>query len=138
MKLLAAILLLTSCGHVQFDINGVGHENSVVSTEESLDGCFRDSDCTDGKVCATIKGEYPGSCAGTGGGGLLIGGLLLGAAAAAMANEDGGYRGTAGSNYAPPVQNTNYQGCCSYHNGVNSCGGQKIVCNDGWISGCDC
>lgn len=28
--------------------------------------CMKNSDCLDGKVCAPIKGEFPGSCSGTG------------------------------------------------------------------------
>lgn len=137
--LIIAQLMFTSCGHVKFDINGVDHDKAVVSTEESLNGCFSDNDCVDGKVCATIKGDYPGSCASTGGGGLLLGAVLIGvAAAAAMGSDGGATRGAAGSSYAEPAQNTNYQGCCSYHGGVNSCGGTKIMCNDGWTSGCDC
>jgi hypothetical protein len=102
-------------------------------------GCTSDSECGEGRICATVKGEYPGSCASTGGGALLIGAAILGAAAV-MANE--GY-GTGGGSVsrgaaAEPAPKGNYQGCCSYHNGVNSCGGTKIICNDGWTSGCDC
>jgi hypothetical protein len=26
-------------------------------------GCMNDNDCDDGKVCATVGGDYPGSCA---------------------------------------------------------------------------
>lgn len=131
-------ILFTSCGHVRFDINGVDHEKSVVKNTPD-GGCYKDTDCQDGKVCATVKGEYPGSCASTGGAGLLVGALLIGVAAAAAASDGGSEQGVSrGAAGAAPAQNSNYQGCCSYHNGVNSCGGTKILCNDGWLSGCDC
>lgn len=35
-------------------------------------GCMSNRDCPSGKTCATVRGEYPGSCAATG----LLGGLL--------------------------------------------------------------
>lgn len=37
----------------------------------SAKDCMKDSDCAEGAVCATVRGEYPGSCAHTG----LFGGL---------------------------------------------------------------
>lgn len=44
----------------------------VAVTPTPSGGCFKDSDCTqEGTVCATVRGEYPGSCAATG----LLGGL---------------------------------------------------------------
>jgi hypothetical protein len=131
------ILALASCGSVRFDINGVDHETLIVKTVEPEEtGCTNDSECGQGRVCATVRGEYPGSCASTGGGALLIGAAILGAAV--MAGQDGGGGGISRGAAAEPAQNGNYQGCCSYHTGVNSCGGTKIICNDGWISGCDC
>lgn len=41
----------------------------VVSSEPAKvapKGCMKDSDCPTNTVCATVRGEYPGSCAGTG------------------------------------------------------------------------
>lgn len=29
-------------------------------------GCMNDNDCGEGKICATVGGEYPGSCANKG------------------------------------------------------------------------
>lgn len=29
-------------------------------------GCMSDAECSDGKICATVGGDYPGSCAKTG------------------------------------------------------------------------
>lgn len=44
----------------------------VAATPTPAGGCFKDSDCTqEGTVCATVRGEYPGSCAATG----LFGGM---------------------------------------------------------------
>lgn len=44
----------------------------VAATPTPAGGCFKDSDCTqEGTVCATVRGEYPGSCAATG----LLGGM---------------------------------------------------------------
>lgn len=37
----------------------------------SASGCMKDNECPTGMVCATVRGEYPGSCAATG----LFGGM---------------------------------------------------------------
>jgi hypothetical protein len=36
---------------------------SSVSRSVASAGCRKDTDCAPGKVCATVRGEYPGSCA---------------------------------------------------------------------------
>lgn len=141
MKSLTSILLcfvLTACGMIRFDINGVDHDRAVTSTST---GCMSDSDCTDGKVCATVKGEYPGSCAGTGGAGLLIGAAVLGVAAAAASADGGGQAGPAPASYQQQDQTIYRQdlrGCCSYHGGIDYCSYGALYCKDGWISGCGC
>ena len=33
---------------------------------QNVKGCMKDADCEKGKVCATVGGEYPGSCAKSG------------------------------------------------------------------------
>jgi hypothetical protein len=109
MKKLVTIFLIlsqVSCG-TRFDIHGVGHEKlkkeqkqeqETAETSDSKSGCMKDSDCKDGKVCATVKGELPGSCAGkTSGSELMVGALIIGAAAAAAANSNS----SGGSSYAP-------------------------------------
>lgn len=44
---------------------------NTASIPSQKSGCMQNTDCPDGTVCATVRGEYPGSCAGTG----LLGGL---------------------------------------------------------------
>ncbi len=131
------VLILVSCGMIRFDPNGVDHEK-LVTKNTPEEGCFRDVDCAYGKVCATVRGGYPGSCADPAGNGLLIGAAFLGAAALAIGQ--GASNGPAPA--SQPANNSyhsnDHRGCCSYHSGINSCGGFKIICNDGWTSGCDC
>jgi len=38
--------------------------NALDKPQKGMNGCYSDADCSDGKTCATVKGEYPGSCAG--------------------------------------------------------------------------
>ncbi len=61
------------CGDESFayrplDINGqpliAPEELEYYERVRSASGCFSDSECKDGKVCATVKGEYPGMCVG--------------------------------------------------------------------------
>lgn len=47
---------------------------------------------------------------------------------------------TGGSSPPATIPTTcNLQGCCSSHGGITSdCRGGKVVCIDGFLSGCDC
>lgn len=146
MKIFTLIMMLliqSSCGHIQFDVNGVG---TVVVTQNT--GCMSDSDCVEGKTCATVKGEFPGSCASRadGQGDILLG--VIGAAAAATALSQGG--GSGGGGYTVP-SNSYYrtpsnqndtsrglQGCCSHYGGISYCSGGTLYCTDGWVSRCRC
>jgi hypothetical protein len=106
---------LISCG-TRFDIHGVDHEkllrdanttslnNDVSKEEKELEessGCMKDTDCEPNEVCATVKGELPGSCAQIGGDGLLLGAAILGAAAAAaaMSSSSGSQSSSSQSDY---------------------------------------
>lgn len=131
---------LSSCSSIRFDIRGVDRD---IQVSEVRSGCMQDSDCSDGKVCATVKGEFPGSCAGKGDDGLIIGAIILGAAAAANSGG-GGYPAPASYGPSPASYNQyrvprqDLRGCCSYHGGINYCSYGRLYCNDGWVSGCGC
>ncbi len=38
--------------------------NALDKPQKDMNGCYSDADCSDGKTCATVKSEYPSSCAG--------------------------------------------------------------------------
>ena len=39
---------------------------TISTAEPKSISCMKDSECPSGSVCVTVRGEYPGSCAGTG------------------------------------------------------------------------
>lgn len=41
-------------------------ETKTATVQKKPEGCNQNSDCPGGSVCATVRGEYPGSCAATG------------------------------------------------------------------------
>lgn len=62
----------------------------------------------------------------------------------ACQSEGGGNPGAPGTPVTPPTQPPgspacDLRGCCSQHIGITStCSGGKVVCIDGFLSGCDC
>lgn len=144
MKLFVLLTLAfsVSCGSIQFDPNGVGRDQYI---SENKDGCNSDVECGEGKVCAPVKGEFPGSCARTGDGPAVLGALAIGALAVGAAATGG--EGSSGPTPASNYPQNNYQGqqyrqdfrgCCSYHGGIDYCSYGILFCKDGWRSGCGC
>lgn len=83
---------------------------------EAEGGCMKDADCAAGKVCATVRGEYPGSCSDEGKAGELLGAIAIGAmAAAAVAasqNNQGGGGGGGTANRSSYVPGQSSAGDC--------------------------
>ncbi len=142
MRQLLSLLLafsITSCGMLRFDINGVDRDSYVASNEG---GCTSDSECGEGRVCAPVKGEFPGSCARTGDGAAILGVLAIGALAIGAAAGGGGSPSYTPGPTPASYQNQDYRqdlrGCCSWHGGIDYCGAGSLYCKDGWVSGCGC
>lgn len=122
------ILSQVSCG-TRFDLHGVDRDQKLQEQQvarEAAGGCMKDADCTGGKVCATVRGEYPGSCADEGHAGELLGAIAVGAmAAAAVAasqNNQGGGGGGGTTNRSSYVPGQSSAGDCPSGRGyIRSC-----------------
>lgn len=101
--LVTALVLNGSCATAPSHQSSELQEQTAESSSPES-GCMKDTDCREGKVCATIKGEYPGSCADKGSPGELLGAIAVGAmaAAAVAASQNNSGGGGGGSNYRAP------------------------------------